>query len=112
MILFLQLTIKQLLHNHDSTIDVEKNQKLTNTFLITDNFDPMQQFETIGLQEINHFELLEGALDWDRLLARIPRSKWRVFVFNRFEFQEHSNGILTDDEKKLVLAITNSLEQE
>jgi len=106
------VTIKQLLQDHDTNVNIEKNHQFTKRYLMTENFDPMQQFETIGQQELNHFELLEGTLDWDRLLAQIPRSKWRVFVFNRFEFQEHSAGILTDDEKKQVLAITNTLEQE
>lgn len=100
--LFLQSTIKQLLQNPDRNIHVQDNLTITKRNQMFESFQPIEQHRIVNQEEINHFELLEGDVDWDRLIPSVPLSKWRALIYNRFEFQEGSKDILTPEEKEQV----------
>ncbi|XP_066924714.1 uncharacterized protein KIAA0825-like [Clytia hemisphaerica] len=97
-----QSTIKQLLQDPDRNIHVQDNLTITKRNQMFEFFQPIEQHRIVNQEEINHFELLEGHVDWDRLIPSVPLSKWRALIYNRFEFQEGSKDILTPEEKEQV----------
>ena len=69
---------------------------------MSESFQPIEQHRVVNQEEINHFELLEGHVDWARIIPSVPLSKWRTLIYNRFEFQESFKDILTTEEKEQV----------
>ena len=77
---------------------------------MSETFDPIEQFQMIGQNEINHFHLLQvNNVDWEQVLPYIPFQKWRMLLSNRFEFQEQYQDILTSEEKEQVECINTEL---
>lgn len=68
-------------------------------------FDPMTEFECIGVEHLNHHNFIEAELDWSAMLKLVPAHWVRGIVFNRFEFLQESSCILNDEEQQFVAEI-------
>lgn len=75
----------------------------------SDTYNPIMTFDQIGDFPLDHAELIEKELDWKLLASRIGFGKFRTLIWNRFEFQDNADNILTDEEKYLVSKIKESL---
>jgi len=99
-----QKLIKNLLYCKTDTLNGNKLQGAC-----SDTYNPIITFDHIGDFPLNHAELIEKELDWELLASRIGFGKFRTLIWNRFEFQDNADNILTDEEKYLVSKIKESL---
>ena len=79
---------------------------------VCSGFDPLHEFQTICHTRLDHFQLLEGELEWGGLMAGIGRDRVDAFIGHRFEFQDQFASVLTEDELRDVAELKSLMEQK